>query len=148
MTRPNQRVGWGSLGDVSEQGVVIDIADRIVVPFFDRTFLWHFRGQWLPDEYMDGDTFTVLPDTGYDGRHEVAIRLEGIDAPERYDPGGPEATERLRSALLRATAIKWNLRIISKQRIRVVVETKTFERFVSTVFVVIGDYGVDVRTYL
>lgn len=42
----------------------------------------------------DGDTFSI------DGER---IRLFGIDAPERDQPGGPEATQELRRIVGRAT---------------------------------------------
>lgn len=125
------------------------LATAIEVPLFDREFLWHFRAKWLPAAYMDGDTFTALADTGYSGRHEVSIRLEGIFEPERNEPGGPEATRRLFVALSRGQGIAdWDLRIVSKQRIHVVVETKTFERYVATVYVVMGAQAYDVRGLL
>ncbi len=106
---------------------------------WDRAHLWRFRAQWLPGEYMDGDTFTVLSDTGYDGRHEAEIRLHGYSADETWDPGGFAATERLRAALTQAAPTRWNLRIVSLQRVRVVTETKSFTRYVSDVWVAMAD---------
>ena len=43
---------------------------------------------------IDGDTFVIA----YDGV-PASVRLLGIDAPERRDPGGPEATAALRALI-------------------------------------------------
>ena len=116
------------------------------VEAWDRAFLWRFRAKWLAEEYADGDTFTALPDTGYNGREEVSIRLFGFWAPERRAPGGPEATALLRLVLAEADpGLKWNLRIVSRQLVRVVSEQTTFERYVSDVSLVLpGGEMVDV----
>jgi len=45
----------------------------------------------------DGDTVWVRED----GRKPVSVRLHGIDAPERCQEGGEDATEALRSRVLR-----------------------------------------------
>lgn len=108
------------------------------VEAFDRAFLWHFRALWLPEEYMDGDTLTVLTDNGHRGRHEPRIRLDGYSRAERYTPEGMDATRQLRDALTRGVG-RWNLRVISKQRETVVTETTSFERYVSTVLIVMAD---------
>ena len=115
---------------------------------WDRQFLWRFRARWLSDDYFDGDTFTALADTGYDGRHEVRVRLQGFMAPERRDPGGAEATRRLWDALNTGVG-EWPLRIVSQQRETVVTEVTSFERYVSNVFVVRDDRMlIDVRELL
>lgn len=44
---------------------------------------------------IDGDTVTV-----HDGHRRETIRLSGIDAPERDQPGGAASRERLASRLL------------------------------------------------
>jgi len=43
---------------------------------------------------VDGDTFKVL----YDGE-ATSVRFIGIDAPEKREPGGPEATKALAAML-------------------------------------------------
>lgn len=102
---------------------------------FDRTYLWHFRAQWLRDEYMDGDTFTVLTDNGHGSRYEPRIRLLGYNAAEWYGHGSLEATEALREVMNTAVG-KWNLRIISQQRQLVIVESESFDRYPSLVWIV------------
>jgi micrococcal nuclease len=47
---------------------------------------------------IDGDTFRIQ----YDGE-ETSVRLVGIDAPERREPGGPAATAALRKMIDRRT---------------------------------------------
>lgn len=115
---------------------------------FDRQLLWHFRAHWLADDYMDGDTFTVLADTGFSGREEVRVRLEGVFAPELGRSGGMEAREVLRAALSAAGTVPWNLRIVSLQRERGVNQVTTFERFVCTVHLVMGDELIDLKEML
>ncbi|MFH1637673.1 MAG: thermonuclease family protein, partial [Candidatus Woesearchaeota archaeon] len=41
---------------------------------------------------IDGDTFIVSRKIGNTNR----VRLAGVNAPERYQPGGKKATDRLR----------------------------------------------------
>jgi endonuclease YncB( thermonuclease family) len=51
---------------------------------------------------IDGDTFVARIDLGkypMKVQIEVTIRIAGLYAPERRDPGGPEATAALRSLL-------------------------------------------------
>jgi hypothetical protein len=40
----------------------------------------------------DGDSFWMLCDTGFDGRHEPELRLLDVHAPELSQPGGHETT--------------------------------------------------------
>lgn len=108
------------------------------VATFDENLLWHYRAKWLRDEYMDGDTITVLTDNGHGSRYEPRIRLIGYSAEERYTPAGKIATAALRAVLEQAVG-KWNLRIISQQRQTVIVEGKTFDRYPSHTFIVTAD---------
>jgi hypothetical protein len=104
---------------------------------FDRAFLWHYRAKWLSDDYLDGDTFTVLVDTGFRGREEVRVRLPGITAPERNTEAGRLAAGQLYSALLHADPrAKWNLRIITRQLVTKPDESTTFERYVADTYLV------------
>lgn len=102
---------------------------------WDRLHLWRYRAVWLPAEYMDGDTFTALPDQGYDGRRQVRVRLDDLWMPELSAPGGVDAMIALQDVLSRGQG-KWPLRIVSKQRETVISEVRSFERFVSDVFYV------------
>jgi hypothetical protein len=103
---------------------------------WDRQFLWNYRAMWLPDEYMDGDTFTALVDTGFDDRHEPAIRLISFNAPERYAEGGSFATGVLRTAFSRSTQMKWNIRLSTEKRVHIMEESRTFARWPATVWIV------------
>jgi hypothetical protein len=53
---------------------------------------WGFRAQ-LTREH-DGDSFWMLCDTGFDGRHEPELRLAGVHAPEIH-PVQPGAVDTL-----------------------------------------------------
>lgn len=115
------------------------------VMLFDRAFLWRFRAK--PLRVIDGDTAVVLADTGYFGRHEVHVRIAGLNAPELGQPGADEARRALDAAVFDrgGVALDWPLRLISLQRETVVSEVRSFERFVSTIFVVRGNVMIDVR---
>ena len=52
----------------------------------------------------DGDTITVLID-----RHEVKVRVAGIDAPEKRQPFGQRSKEQLSDcAFGKTVAVEWN----------------------------------------
>jgi len=105
---------------------------------FDRNHLWHYRAR-MP-EIVDGDSTRLLTDNGYYIRAEPNIRIADLFAPEAWQPGGRDATERLRRALHDYTsARRWPLRVISRQRETVVSEVKSFDRYVSDIFVVMPD---------
>lgn len=57
----------------------------------------------------DGDTLWVQPDGG--ARRPVKVRLLGIDAPERCQPGGAAATAALRSRVLHRPVV---VRVVGK----------------------------------
>ncbi|MGE0545337.1 MAG: hypothetical protein AB7R89_34695 [Dehalococcoidia bacterium] len=110
---------------------------------FDRQYLWHCRAQ--PLHVTDGDTVRLLVDTGFGGRHEVALRLAGYSAPERYEAGGAEATAALARAI--ATGVgAWPLRVATLQRETVISEVRSFERYVGHLWIAMPDGGlVNVR---
>lgn len=113
---------------------------------FDRQLLWRYRAR--PLGVHDGDTLTVLCDTGYHGRHEAHIRLAGFSAPELNEPGGIEAKFRLIDALPFADK-GWPLRVVSLQRETVVSEVMSFARYVGDVYIVQPDGGLlDVKELL
>jgi hypothetical protein len=118
---------------------------------WDREHLWRYRSHvW---RIIDGDTFVALPDVGFDGAAFPRIRLLNYDAAERYAEGGGEATAALSYALNRYGLVTsrnaWPLRIESKIRERVVEGTKSFDRYLATVWVVDPHGGMaDVREIL
>lgn len=113
--------------------------------FFDRNLLWHYRAE--VDSIHDGDTFTALVDTGFDGRHIVRVRVADLYAPELTDPLGELARDKLWDAL--ASPAVWPVRLVSRQRERAPGEIRSFERWVCDVFVVQADGGlVDVKNLL
>ena len=96
--------------------------------------------RWLPDRYMDGDTFSLEIDMGW--KHRLAVwtkpdgkeamprlRLLDVTAPERYEPGGPEATAFTRAWLTEALTYPstWPLTMQS-------VELDSFDRFIALVW--------------
>jgi endonuclease YncB( thermonuclease family) len=104
---------------------------------WDREHLWRFRAK--PIRVIDGDTMVVLCDTGFSGRHEAHIRIAGLLAPEWNEPGGMEATGKLRSVMNGLIpSWEWPLRIISRQKETVVSEVRSFERFVADIYILDG----------
>lgn len=113
--------------------------------FFDRSFLWHYRAEVA--SIHDGDTFTALVDTGFDGRHIVHVRIADLDAAELNAPDGLPAKTRLGVALLAPGP--WPIRLVSRQRERAPGEVRSFERWVCDVFVVQRDGSLlDVKARL
>jgi endonuclease YncB( thermonuclease family) len=102
---------------------------------FDRASLWHFRAYVV--RVIDGDTFVAMCDTGFSGRHEAHIRLDGVNAPELTDEGGITARLWLQANL--PVGVGWPLRIVTTQRERVVSEVTSFERFVAMALIVQPD---------
>lgn len=84
------------------------------------------RGQDRIESYrvVDGDTVHATVDLGWDTLIRAKLRLNGFNAPEKNEPGGPEATQALADALASAEVIT-------------VVPTgkKTFDRWVADLFV-------------
>lgn len=78
---------------------------------------------------VDGDTLDVEVDLGFDISHKMRLRLDGIDAPERYTAGGKIATN-------------WLLERLTS-RVQIVIKTKKdkqekFGRYLAEVFL-LGD---------
>lgn len=48
---------------------------------------------------VDGDTVILTIDLGFDVFLHETVRLESIDAPERFTAAGPKTTERLKALL-------------------------------------------------
>lgn len=49
---------------------------------------------------VDGDTVHARVDLGFDTHVDATLRLLGVNAPEKRDAGGHDATEWLRSKVL------------------------------------------------
>lgn len=102
-----------------------------------------------PTKVHDGDSFWVLVDTGFDGRHEPELRLLDVHAPElvrmalppRGQPGGAE-TARLVNAWLsdaaeRAGEARWSLWVetyLVRSADPNAGERQTFTRYLATVW--------------
>lgn len=99
--------------------------------YFDR-YLYRYRAQ--PLRTIDGDTVVVLVDTGFYGRQEVHVRLEGYNAPEVHEDGGRAATLRLAAALTTGTGA-WPLRLVSTQKETIVAQQMSFARYVGRIYV-------------
>lgn len=103
----------------------------INVETWDRVFLWHFRASLL--RVIDGDTIVVNTDNGFYGRHEAHIRLQNVYARELSAYGGKADRDKL-IRVLSGLPDGWNLRIVTVQKVTIVSETTSFERYVADVF--------------
>lgn len=54
---------------------------------------------------VDGDTAWLLIELGFDAFLRDSVRFWGINAPERYQEGGPEATARMTELLPEGSAV-------------------------------------------
>jgi micrococcal nuclease len=62
-----------------------------------------YEYQALITKVVDGDTVHAEIDLGFDVKVSATLRLLGINAPEKGQPGWHEATEWLRSKALNVT---------------------------------------------
>lgn len=106
--------------------------------------LWHYRARCI--RVIDGDTVVVLVDTGFGSRHEVTLRVAGIDAPEIDTPEGLAAADALARIVARGGGGEWPLRVRTS-RLRSGREAMSFSRYVGSLAVVgEGDAAVDVAS--
>lgn len=117
---------------------------------WDRENLFRMRAR--PLEVTDGDTFWALCEHPHYSRAEASIRLRGFDAPELHEDGG-EAAKACLSEILTVwrwyDRKEWPLRIVSVQKVRVVSEQKSFDRYISDILIVQPDGElIDVRDLL
>ena len=87
---------------------------------------------------VDGDTVVLLIDQGFDTRHETEVRLIGVYAPERTQPGGAETTRLVADWLVEAQQRnpqrRWPLTVTTVQTKTVEPgERMTFTRYLATV---------------
>ena len=99
--------------------------------------MWDCRARLT--EPHDGDTFRVLADTLFDGRHEPRLRLLDVHCPELHEAGGPDTTVFVNAWLARAAAEqqgkRWPLYIVTeKTRTAEPEQRRTFVRFLATVW--------------
>lgn len=59
---------------------------------------------------IDADTFVCTVDLGFYVAVRMSCRLAGCNAPERHDPGGPEATAALAALLTGQTVTVRSIR--------------------------------------
>lgn len=104
-----------------------------------------------PSKTHDGDSFWVIADTGFNGRHEPELRLLDVHAPEldpvrlalppRDQPGGAEAGSFVNAWLASADAAvgeaRWSLwveTVMVRSADPNAGERQTFTRYLATVW--------------
>ena len=79
---------------------------------------------------VDGDTFELRVDLGFEVHRDVAVRLRGLFAAESKEPGGAEATARARAALEGAKVI-----VVATTKTKAGADVQSFARYVADVWV-------------
>lgn len=77
------------------------------------------------DRIIDGDTFVFDVDLGFRVTSSITVRLRGLYAAERNEPGGPAATAHALSVLMAAKSIT-----LSTYK-----DHKSFDRWIADVWV-------------
>lgn len=95
--------------------------------------MWEYRAVLL--RIVDGDSAVLLFDQGLGGRQEEEVRLIGVSAPERPDPGGPESREFTARWFLNCSPIlRWPLMVRTVPNTsREPNERRTFVRYLAEV---------------
>ncbi len=97
--------------------------------------MWDYRAKCM--SVHDGDTVTMLMDTGFHGRQEEHIRLFQVFAPELSQPGGPETRQFVlnwMSTWQLATA-QWPLYVVTEKNSSTEPqEIQTLARYVGTIW--------------
>lgn len=91
--------------------------------------MWDYRAQVT--DVHDGDTITVLLDTGFNNRRmETALRLLDVFAPELSQPGGPETRDFVQTWVAARSAPQWPFVCITARIKSDAHEVTTFGRYV------------------
>ncbi len=106
--------------------------------------LFRYRAELV--RLLDADSLQVRLDGGFGIRFECAIRIAGVDAPERNTPEGFAAAVAL-LRLIEASADRWPLRV-QTFRTAAGTEARSFARWVGSCSVVMAEGPVDVAAWL
>ncbi|HZM82141.1 MAG TPA: hypothetical protein VFC19_41005 [Candidatus Limnocylindrales bacterium] len=117
--------------------------------------MWDFRA-YLTRPH-DGDSFWVMADTMFGGRHEPELRLLDVSTPELNEPGGAECTAFVNDWLAAVAAAsprrRWPLYCLTVQtKVYEPTQKMTFVRYLATVWPFDAQDGPslndDLRTFL
>jgi endonuclease YncB( thermonuclease family) len=87
-------------------------------------------------EVLDGDTYRLDIDCGFDTWRRVDVRLRGIDCPERGTDRGQLAKRHARALLMTASAFGDDSSIVVQtQRTKTGADVRSFVRYVADVWV-------------
>lgn len=78
---------------------------------------------------IDGDTFVLRVDLGFEVHRDVTVRLRGLLAPESNELGGPEATAKVYAVLSTAKVI-----IVQTLKTKTGTDVMSFTRYVADVY--------------
>jgi len=92
--------------------------------------MWDKRAKIL--DVHDGDTVTVLADSGRGITEEYVVRMLGVWAPELRQPGGVECRQFVVDWLARQGPVKWPV-VVTTARTSTDREVTTFGRYVATI---------------
>ena len=95
--------------------------------------MWSYRAALV--RTVDGDSMVLTIDLGLSVRAEEEIRLLGVSAPERYQPGGIECRDYATAWFAQTSGRRWPLYVETVPNSSLEpLERRTFVRYLATVW--------------
>jgi endonuclease YncB( thermonuclease family) len=83
---------------------------------------------------VDGDSAVLEIDTGFGGRQQEEIRLLGVSAPEKYQPGGLDCRDYSAAWFKQCPARRWPLHVLTVPNTSLEPdERRSFIRYLATI---------------
>jgi hypothetical protein len=103
--------------------------------------VWEYRASVLT--VLDGDTLRLHVDLGFYARHQVDLRLSGVQAPEMNQLGGTETKQFVENWCATLSPLKWPISISTSVTSSIEpLEKLTFTRYIGFL------YKIDTRESL
>lgn len=102
--------------------------------------MWNYKAHCT--RVVDGDTYDVTVDLGFNILHKIRLRLRGVDTPEVFGPNTSEAG-KVASEYVRSILENKDVQITTYK-----IQPTTFNRYEADVSVLIEGVPVDIGTHL